>query len=174
MLGVAGFVALWVVIAVALVLFAMRGGVGGARNLLRHTRGANQFVLGLFVVVTAVFGVALPLLMITGNHDNASAAVGGMKLTAGEKVGRELFGEHCGVCHSLEAANATGKVGPNLDLIKPAESLVLHTIVNGCLPNASNSSGEVCLGYGVMPSAIVTGRDAQDVAAFVAKVAGNE
>jgi cytochrome c551 len=175
MLGVAAFVALWAVIAVGLVLLAMRSGPGGARrNLLRQTRGANQFVLMAFVLVAGVFGVALPLLMLTGNHANASAKVGGMTLSANEKVGRELFGEHCGVCHTLEAANAVGKVGPNLDIIRPAESLVLHTIANGCLPNGSSSSGEACLSYGVMPADIVTGRDAQDVAAFVAKVAGNE
>jgi mono/diheme cytochrome c family protein len=109
-----------------------------------------------------------------GNHANANAQVGGIKLTPGEKIGRELFGEHCGVCHTLAAANAAGKVGPNLDLLKPSESIVLHTIVNGCLPNGSASSGEACLSQGVMPANVVQGRQAQQVAAFVAKVAGNE
>jgi mono/diheme cytochrome c family protein len=125
-------------------------------------------------VTTAVFGIALPILMLVGNHDNANAQVGGMKLTPGEKAGRELFGEHCGVCHTLAAANTAGKVGPNLDLLKPSESIVLHTIQNGCLPNGSTSSGQACLGQGVMPPNVVQGRQAQQVAAFVAKVAGNE
>jgi hypothetical protein len=32
---------------------------------------------------------------------------------------------------------------------------------------------QICLGYGTMPADIVEGRQAQDVAAFVAKVAGH-
>jgi plastocyanin/mono/diheme cytochrome c family protein len=129
--------------------------------------------ISLFVATAVVFGVALPLLVLTGNHSNASAQVSGLKLTSGEKAGRELFGEHCGVCHTLSAANAVGKVGPNLDLLKPSESIVLHTIANGCLPNAPTSeSSEICLGQGVMPSGVVQGRYAQDVAQFVARVTG--
>jgi cytochrome c551 len=100
--------------------------------------------------------------------------VGGIKLNAAEKNGRELFGQHCGVCHTLAAANAVGKVGPNLDILKPAQSTILNTIANGCLPNPPKGSNEACLGQGVMPSDVVEGRDAQDVAAFVSKVAGNE
>jgi hypothetical protein len=74
----------------------------------------------------------------------------------------------------LAAANAIGKVGPNLDTLKPPESLVLHTINNGCLPNAPSNSPQQCLGQGVMPADVVEGVDAQDVASFVAKVAGKE
>jgi mono/diheme cytochrome c family protein len=128
----------------------------------------------LFVATVVVFGVALPVLMLTGNHSNASAQVGGIKLNAAEKNGRELFGQHCGVCHTLAAANAVGKVGPNLDILKPAQTTILNTIANGCLPNPPKGSNEACLGQGVMPSDVVEGRDAQDVAAFVSKVAGNE
>ena len=102
----------------------------------------------MFVVTAVVFGVALPLLMLTGNHHNANAQVGGIKLTAAEKSGRELFGQHCGVCHTLAAANAVGKVGPNLDMLKPAQSLVLNTINNGCLPNPPKGSAQGCLGLG--------------------------
>ncbi len=173
MLAVAAFVAFWVVVALALFLLAMRGGRKGAPSP-GPARGSNRAVGVMFVVTALVFGVALPLLMLTGNHSNANAQVGGLKLTAAEKTGRQLFGEHCGVCHTLAAANAIGKVGPNLDVLRPSESIVLHTIANGCLPNASAISGEACLGEGVMPADVVQGRDAQDVASFVARVAGNE
>ena len=57
-------------------------------------------------------------------------------------------------------------------MLKPPASLVLHTIENGCLPNASSGSAEQCLGQGVMPANVVQGRDAQNVADFVARVAG--
>lgn len=172
-LAVAAFVAFWVVVALILFFVAVRR-QGGLAAMRWTGRGANTGIGVAFVLVTAGFGIALPLVMLTGNHANANAQVGGIKLTAGEKNGRELFGDHCAVCHTLSAANATGKVGPNLDLIKPQESVVLHTIQNGCLPNAPSSSPQSCLGQGVMPADVVTGRDATEVAAFVAKVAGNE
>jgi plastocyanin len=173
-LAVAAFVAFWVIVALGLFFLAARGGASERRRTRGPSRGGVHATLVLFVVTAAVFGVALPLLMLTGNHHNASAQVSGIKLTANEKNGRELFGEHCGVCHTLSAANAVGKVGPNLDTLKPSAALVLHTINNGCLPNASSSAypAEICLGQGVMPAAVVQGQDAVDVATFVATVTG--
>jgi mono/diheme cytochrome c family protein len=117
-------------------------------------------------------GIALPLILLTGNHANADKQVHGVKLSAEAASGRALFGQHCAVCHTLSAANAIGKVGPNLDLIHPPKALVLHTIANGCIPNATvKTESEACLGQGVMPAQVVTGQDAQDVAAFVAEAA---
>jgi mono/diheme cytochrome c family protein len=173
-LAVAAFVALWVVVALGLFVLATRG-TGTVSHTRRDPgRRGSSITITMFVVTAVVFGVGLPLLLLTGNHHNASAQVGGIKLNAGEKTGRELFGQHCGVCHTLAAANAAGKVGPNLDVLKPAQSVVLNTINNGCLPNPPKGSNQGCLGQGVMPSNVVQGEDAQNVAAFVAKVAGNE
>jgi len=168
-LAVGLFVAFWVVVALGLVLLAMRGGGRPAFAAVKRGTGG---AMSLFVVTAAVFGVAIPVLLLAGNHANASAQVSGLKLTAAEKAGRELFGEHCGVCHTLSAANTAGKVGPDLDLLRPVESIILRTIANGCLPNAPSGSAQSCLGQGVMPAGIVAGRNAQDVAAFVARVAG--
>jgi mono/diheme cytochrome c family protein len=174
-LAVAAFVAFWVVVAFGLFYVAARG---GPRNVQvgerRPSRGANRLVGAVFAFVAIGFGIALPLALLTGNHSHANAEIGGMKLTAAERDGRTLFGEHCGVCHTLAAANAVGKVGPNLDMLKPSETVVTHTLANGCLPNAGSSSDQACLGQGVMPANIVTGIDASEVAKFVAKVAGNE
>ena len=174
MLAVAAFVALWVVIALGLVVLATRGTGTVSPTRRDPGRRGSSISITMFVVTAVVFGIGLPLLMLTGNHHNASAQGGGIKLTANERTGRELFGQHCGVCHTLAAANAVGKVGPNLDVLKPAQSTVLNTINNGCLPNPPKGSNEACLGQGVMPAAVVQGEEAQDVAAFVAKVAGNE
>jgi mono/diheme cytochrome c family protein len=173
-LAVAAFVAFWVIVALGLFVLATRGTGTATPHRRDPGRRGSSLNIGVFVVTAAVFGIGLPLLMLTGNHHNASAQVGGIKLTAAEKSGRQLFGEHCGVCHTLAAANAVGKVGPNLDVLKPAQTIVLHTINNGCLPNPAKGSSQGCLGYGVMPAAVVQGEDAQNVAAFVAKVAGNE
>jgi mono/diheme cytochrome c family protein len=173
-LAVAAFVALWLIVALGLVVLATRGTGTVSPTRRDPGRRGSTITITMFVVTAVVFGVGLPLLMLTGNHHNANAQVGGIKLTAAEKSGRELFGEHCGVCHTLDAANAVGKVGPNLDTLKPAQSTVLNTINNGCLPNPPKGSNQGCLGQGVMPAAVVEGQDAQNVAAFVAKVAGNE
>jgi mono/diheme cytochrome c family protein len=174
-LAVAAFVAFWVVVAFGLFYVAARGGPSNVRATARGpSRGANRLVGVMFTFVAIGFGIALPLALLTGNHSHANAQIGGMKLTAAERDGRTLFGEHCGVCHTLAASNSVGKVGPNLDTLKPSETVVLHTIANGCLPNASSSSDQSCLGEGVMPADVLTGVDATDVAKFVAKVAGNE
>jgi plastocyanin len=170
-LAVAAFVAFWVLVALGLTFLAVRGGPG-ARPHADPGRRGTRVAITLFVVTAAVFGVALPLLLLTGNHSNASAQVSGYKLTDAEKSGRELFGEHCGVCHTLIAANAVGKVGPNLDLLKPGESIILHTIANGCLPNPPANSQAICLGQGVMPADVVQGAQADEVAEFVARVTG--
>ena len=129
----------------------------------------------IFLVIYIGFGVAIPLLFLVGNHNNANAQIGGIRLTAAEKKGRELFGQHCGVCHTLAAANAVGKVGPNLDVIKPSQSLVLHTVAFGCLQDPPTSTSPTnCLGQGNMPAAILQGKQAQEVAQFVGRVAGRE
>jgi mono/diheme cytochrome c family protein len=175
-LGTWLFVAFWVALAFGVFFIAARGGLGGARATLQsQRRGARRASVAIFLVIYVGFGVALPLLFLTGNHANANSQIGGNKLNAAEKAGREVFGEHCGVCHTLAAANAVGKVGPNLDTLKPSLSLVLHTIQNGCLQDPPSTSAPTnCLGQGTMPANIVQGTQAQQAAAFVAKVAGRE
>lgn len=175
MLPVYLFLAFWVVLGLGLFFVAARGGLGGARAALQtQSRGGRRAMGTIFAIVFVVFGVGLPVAFLTGNHAKASGQIGGIKLTAAEKHGRVVFGEQCAVCHTLAAANAIGKVGPNLDMLRPPESLVLNTINNGCLQNPPPNSPETCLGEGTMPANVVQGKDAQDVADFVAKVAGRE
>ena len=175
MLAVVLFIAFWVILALSLFFIAIRGGLGGARQTLqRQDRVSRAAFNSVLVFVVIGFGIVAPLAILTGNHANASAQVGGLKLTAAEKTGRILFGEHCAVCHTLAAANAIGKVGPNLDQIQPAYSLVIKTINNGCLQNAPSTSDESCLGFGTMPANILQGREETEVAQFVSRVAGKE
>jgi mono/diheme cytochrome c family protein len=81
-------------------------------------------------------------------------------LSAAEEHGRDLFIERCGSCHTLDAAGTLGEIGPNLGDISVTEADVLRAIMVG---------GR---GSGNMPQNLVTGKDAQDVAAFVAANAG--
>jgi len=173
MLPVIMFIAFWIVLALSLFFIASRGGLRGARDTLQtQSHGGRRAAWTIFALLYVGFGVGLPVAFLTGNHANANKQVSGVRLTAADKHGRELFGENCGVCHTLAAASAIGKVGPNLDTLKPPASLVLNTINNGCLQNPPPGSPQTCLGQGTMPANIVQGRDAQDVANFVAKVAG--
>jgi mono/diheme cytochrome c family protein len=169
------FIAFWALLGVGLFFVAIRGGPSGAREALHVQSHRARNIWGMTLIVVYIgFGVVLPLVFLTGNHSKANAQVGGVKLNAAEKSGRQLFGQRCGFCHTLTAANSIGKVGPNLDQLQPSESLVLHTIEYGCLQNATTGSPQTCLGQGTMPAAIFQGRQAQQVAAFVARVAGRE
>ena len=85
-----------------------------------------------------------------------------MDLNAAQANGREVFGTYCATCHTLKASNAVGKVGPNLDVLHPPKGLILDAIANGR-----------ARGQGQMPAGLVDGQDAQDVAAYVAAVAGH-
>jgi mono/diheme cytochrome c family protein len=168
------FIAFWVVLALGLFFVAQRGGVGGGReHRPRPSRPRHPIANTVLVVVYVGFGLVLPAVLLIGNRNHSSARVGSVQLTANEKTGRELFGQHCAVCHTLAAANAVGKVGPNLDTLRPSESLILHTIVHGCVQQpVVSGSPQTCLGYGTMPAGIVEGIQAQQVASFVARVAG--
>ena len=77
-------------------------------------------------------------------------------LSAAEQHGREVFIQTCGACHTLDAAGTTGQIGPNLGDIPLTESDVRRAIRIG---------GR---GSGNMPANLLQGKDAQDVAAFVA------
>jgi hypothetical protein len=145
-LGTALFIVFWALLGLAVFFVAVRGGLGGARATFQTQSPLGRKVFRtIFVIVYIGCGIALPTVFLIGNHANASSQVGGIKLNAAEKQGRELFSQKCGVCHTLAAANAVGKVGPNLDSLQPPEQLVLNTIKNGCLQNPPPGSSQSCL-----------------------------
>ncbi|TMK41999.1 MAG: cytochrome c [Actinobacteria bacterium] len=142
----------------------MRGGPRGARaTLYLDSRPARRVLGVLFVVLYVGFGVAVPTLVLAanGNH-RAKVATGGVQLTAAEAHGRSLFAAKCATCHTLAAANAVGRVGPNLDLLRPPAVIVQSAISQGR-----------ARGNGQMPAMLYDGKDAQDVVAFVTAVAGH-
>jgi mono/diheme cytochrome c family protein len=83
--------------------------------------------------------------------------------------GAVLFATHCSGCHTLSAAGAQGSgnrgertQGPNLNQRTESYEDALFAIQNGGFSGA------------IMPQNIVVGREAEAVARFVAKYAGNE
>jgi mono/diheme cytochrome c family protein len=83
--------------------------------------------------------------------------------------GAVLFATHCSGCHTLEAAGTQGSgnrgertQGPNLDQRTETYDDALFAIQNGGFSGA------------IMPQNIVVGSEAEAVARFVAKYAGEE
>ncbi|HEY7456048.1 MAG TPA: c-type cytochrome [Solirubrobacterales bacterium] len=83
--------------------------------------------------------------------------------------GAVLFATRCGGCHTLSAAGTQGTgnrsertQGPNLDQRTETYEDVLFAIQNGGFSGA------------IMPQNIVVGSDAEELARFVAKYAGDE
>jgi mono/diheme cytochrome c family protein len=81
--------------------------------------------------------------------------------------GAVLFSTHCASCHTLSAAGTQGSgnrgertQGPNLNEREESEEDVLFAIQNGGFSGA------------IMPQNIVVGKEAEQLAEFVAKYAG--
>jgi mono/diheme cytochrome c family protein len=86
-------------------------------------------------------------------------------LSQAQLHGRDLFVQRCGSCHTFDAAGTVGQIGPNLDDIAINEKDVLFAIRTG---GGRHGRGTETGPTGNMPRNLVTGQDAQDVAAFVA------
>ncbi len=83
--------------------------------------------------------------------------------------GAEIFAQRCSGCHTLTPAGTEGSAnrservqGPNLDQRHETMADVIYAIRNGGFSGA------------IMPQNIVVGADAQKVAAFVSKYAGQD
>ena len=176
MVASTAFVLGFIVLALTVLFFAFGGGPRGAREQLHaQSRGANRAVSIGVAVVALLIGVGVPaLVMASNNHTGSKKAPGGVKLTNAERSGRTLFARNCSTCHTLAGAHSAGKVGPNLD--------VLISGISGASPSATTKNRITFIksaitqgrarGNGQMPAELVDGQDEQDVAAFVAKVAG--
>ena len=48
-------------------------------------------------------------------------------------LGMEVYKEkaQCGTCHTLQAAESKGNIGPNLDQLKPTIDQIIYAVTNG-------------------------------------------
>lgn len=117
----------------------------------------------IFVVFAIIFVLALPFWAIS-REGGADASPN--QVAEADQEAKELFVANCGPCHTLAAAATHGVVGPNLDdhqVLMGGYSdgnvdFVLSTIENGF--------------EGRMPARILGGEQAEQVAEFVARYAG--
>jgi mono/diheme cytochrome c family protein len=101
----------------------------------------------------------------------AGCGTQGVQVSSGDPTheGAEIFAQRCSGCHTLTPAGTEGSgnrsqrvQGPNLDQRQETLNDVIYAIRNGGFSGA------------IMPQNIVVGADADKVAAFVAKYAGQD
>jgi cbb3-type cytochrome c oxidase subunit III len=98
----------------------------------------------------------------------AGCGTGG-KATGGDTSnGKTLFNQKCAGCHTLADAGAQGKIGPNLDdaFASDRKQGFKQSSIQDIVLD------QIRFAQGKMPPMLVRGQDAQDVAAYVASVAG--
>jgi mono/diheme cytochrome c family protein len=109
--------------------------------------------------------LAAGILLAAGcGGDTATTGLSGANPT----VGKGLFVEKCGSCHTLQDAATVSQVGPNLDEAytrSREEGFDVSTLFRVTLD-------QIDLAAPPMPSDLVDGQDAVDVAAYVATFAG--
>jgi len=102
-------------------------------------------------------------------------SVGFSEGTGDRTKGKELFTQKCGSCHTLADAGTKGQIGPNLDyafLASRRDGLGESTIVQVVRGQIAYAITETSTGAPGMPADLVVGQDADDVASYVASVAG--
>lgn len=130
----------------------------------------------VYGLAVAVLAVLIPWLVFRSDGD---AARGAQKVPSDLKSGQSLFQTNCGTCHTLYAAGTDGNYGPNLDellaptgppegpsaadTIKATEGRVLNAVEKGV--DSSTTPGR-------MPGGILNQQQSEEVAEFVAHVAG--
>ncbi len=94
----------------------------------------------------------------------------------GDKIrGKDLFVKSCGSCHTLRDAGTTGTIGPDLDYAfvqSRIDGLGEDTILQVVRAQIAYPVTTPSTGSTGMPANIVEGQDADDVATYVASVAG--
>jgi mono/diheme cytochrome c family protein len=122
------------------------------------TRGRLLSILGALVALIAVSGCGSKGVSVAQSDPTHKGA--------------ELFASHCSGCHTLNVAGTIGSAtkvrdrervdGPNFNTRHETVDNVLYAIRNGGFSGA------------IMPENIVVGQEAQAVAKFLAKYAGNQ
>lgn len=117
---------------------------------LRHGGKTHWWMLGVAAAAVTVLAVVL----IPSSSGSAAPAT-----PTAVAAGRSVFAGNCVQCHTLADAGSAGAVGPNLDAVKPAASLVVDRVTNG---------------FGGMPAfrGKLSPTQIQAVAAYVSTVAG--
>ncbi|HLL92488.1 MAG TPA: c-type cytochrome [Solirubrobacteraceae bacterium] len=161
----------WLLLGLGVFFIAMRGGPRGARESLYSDSKTGQRLVTVGIVLLFAFGLIVPAIVLASNAAHkASTAVGGVHLNAEQQKGRELFAHSCVVCHTLAAAKSVGRIGPNLD-VRVGDDISTSAGRKALVLNAIEEGR--ARGLGQMPAQLYVGKEAEEVASFVAAVAGH-
>jgi cbb3-type cytochrome c oxidase subunit III len=145
------------------------------RHSRRWRRPTGRAELAVRLALAATLGAAVAVTL-------AACGTGGLaKGAADVQNGRTLFQNKCAGCHTLSAAGAQGTIGPNLDdsfaqarqegfKESAIREIVHEQILYPGQYSTKAGSGDFLAAN--MPAKLVTGKDAVDVATFVAQNAG--
>jgi plastocyanin len=124
------------------------------RGAIHVRRSATMLVAGALLVAAGCGGTSPGLLAEEANLTN----------------GKKLFVDQCGSCHTLARAGTTGTTGPNLDAAFRQSRLDGFT--TGTIAGVVHEQILYPAINGKMPAKLVEGDDAEDIAAYVGRVAG--
>jgi Cytochrome C oxidase, cbb3-type, subunit III len=145
----------------AVVLFiSFSGGPGAAREAYL-TRGGAGFRYGI-PILYVLLGLVVPGLILMNSSEAAGGkgSLEGQELTSQQSQGKDLFRQQCASCHNLDAVNARGVTGPDLDEIGAvSQKRVVDAIANGGT------------GQDRMPKGLLEGEESEAVGAYLEKVA---
>lgn len=155
------FLAPWVIVGIGVLFVSFSGGPGAARQayLTRGRRGFRVVIPLLYMTL----GVAVPAAVIA-SRDEATGATAELAVAEpSERIerGKQLFLQTCSSCHNLDAANARGVTGPDLDEIG---EMTPERVVSAIREGGT--------GQRRMPAGLLEGDNAEAVAAYVSEVAG--
>lgn len=124
--------------------------------------------------------LVVALLALAGLAFAAGCGTVGRTTEGSASRGKQLFSERCASCHALADAGAQGRIGPNLDdafgnlrsddkLGQGFDESTIRDVVRDQIAYPVEDPTTDATG---MPADLVTGDDADAVAAYVASVAG--
>jgi mono/diheme cytochrome c family protein len=121
----------------------------------------------MFGIVAVLFAILVPAWALSREGGEKASP---QNVPADLQGGKDLFVTNCGTCHTLYKAGTDGIVGPNLDDLlapptaPPPDPSTIKPRVLSAVNNGLN---------GRMPKGILSGPQADEVANFVAQVAGD-
>ena len=132
-------------------------GVGTSETVVNVASGGGGSTSGGETTSQGTTGGLTETQATTGGQPTTGASTSQGGSQSDLAAGKAAFVSTCGGCHTLKDAGTSGKVGPDLDQLKPDAQTVATQIKNG---------------GGAMPANLVTGKKVDQVAAYVAAVAG--
>jgi len=160
-MAAAAIIIVFLVLGSGVIFVAFSGGPARAREA--YLTGGSRFFKVVLPIIYLGIGIAVPALVIANGKagEGGSGRLADVTPNKTEARGKLLFRQTCASCHTLAAVNARGVTGPNLDQIgQVTKQRVLNAIRIG-------GTGDKR-----MPSGLLSGKNADAVATYVSKVAG--